>query len=285
MKGKSSTDLNETSYQPGLKSAPLHSLLPKIIGGRLRKGFAAFGQKMHGYYTNEANIIGVESRTSSPVNIPRKENLEHPQIEGLCSHVVKVVVMQVVLFLLPWMESVALKLQLLIYNIKMMTSEQIIKKLDLQEHPEGGYFKEMYRSSESISEANLGSNFNGSRNYSTAIYFLLTSEKFSAFHRIQQDEIWHFYKGSPLKLHMISKKGKYSFVMIGNDLEKEEQSQFVVPAGDWFAAEVIGKNGYSLTGCTVAPGFDFKDFELPSKNELTTLFPNHAAIIEQLTHH
>ncbi|WP_299056094.1 NAD(P)/FAD-dependent oxidoreductase [uncultured Polaribacter sp.] len=81
--GKLSSDLNETSYQPGLKSAPMHSLLPKIIGSRLRKGFAAFGQKMHGYYTNEANIIGVESRTSSPVNIPRKENLEHVEIQGL----------------------------------------------------------------------------------------------------------------------------------------------------------------------------------------------------------
>ena len=81
--GKLSPELNDCSYQPGLKSAPLHSLLPKIIGGRLRKGFAAFGEKMHGYYTNEANIIGVESRTSSPVNIPTKENLEHPEIEGL----------------------------------------------------------------------------------------------------------------------------------------------------------------------------------------------------------
>jgi len=81
--GKLSTGLNETSYQPGLNSAPMHSLLPKIIGSRLRKGFAGFGQKMHGYYTNEANIIGVESRTSSPINIPRKENLEHIEIEGL----------------------------------------------------------------------------------------------------------------------------------------------------------------------------------------------------------
>ena len=81
--GKFSTDLNETSYQPGLKSAPMHSLLPKIIGSRLRKGFPGFGQKMHGYYTNEANIIGVESRTSSPINIPRKANLEHTDIEGL----------------------------------------------------------------------------------------------------------------------------------------------------------------------------------------------------------
>lgn len=83
VEGKFSSDLNETSYQPGLRSAPLHSLLPKLIGNRLRKGFAAFGRKMHGYYTNEANIVGVESRTSSPVNIPRNEDLEHPEIEGL----------------------------------------------------------------------------------------------------------------------------------------------------------------------------------------------------------
>ena len=81
--GRLSTNLNETSYQPGLNSAPLHSLLPKIIGSRLRKGFEGFGKKMHGYYTNEANIVGVESRTSSPVNIPRKEDLEHTEIEGL----------------------------------------------------------------------------------------------------------------------------------------------------------------------------------------------------------
>ncbi|WP_299051025.1 FAD-dependent protein [uncultured Polaribacter sp.] len=83
VEGKLSNSLNDCSYQPGLKSSPMHSLLPKIIGGRLRKGFAAFGQKMHGYYTKEANIIGVESRTSSPVNIPRNDNLEHPVIKGL----------------------------------------------------------------------------------------------------------------------------------------------------------------------------------------------------------
>ncbi|MCD8416383.1 FAD-dependent oxidoreductase [Tenacibaculum finnmarkense genomovar finnmarkense] len=83
VEGKLSSSLNETSYQPGLTSAPMHSLLPKFIGSRLRKGFDAFGKKMHGYYTAEANIIGVESRTSSPVNIPRKENLEHPQLDGL----------------------------------------------------------------------------------------------------------------------------------------------------------------------------------------------------------
>jgi uncharacterized FAD-dependent dehydrogenase len=83
VEGRLSNNLNPTSYQPGLKSAPLHSLLPKLIGGRLRKGFAEFGQKMKGYYTNEANVVGVESRTSSPVNIPRNEHLEHPEIQGL----------------------------------------------------------------------------------------------------------------------------------------------------------------------------------------------------------
>ncbi len=83
VQGKLSNDLNSTSYQPGLKSIPLHSLLPKLIGGRLRVGFRAFGEKMKGYYTSEANVVGVESRTSSPVNIPRKDNLEHPEIEGL----------------------------------------------------------------------------------------------------------------------------------------------------------------------------------------------------------
>ncbi|WP_077400049.1 NAD(P)/FAD-dependent oxidoreductase [Cellulophaga omnivescoria] len=83
VEGKLSTTLNETSYQPGLNSAPMHSLFPKLIGSRLRGGFKAFGDKMNGYYTSEANIIGVESRTSSPVNIPRTEKLEHPEIKGL----------------------------------------------------------------------------------------------------------------------------------------------------------------------------------------------------------
>ena len=83
VEGRLSTNLNDTSYQPGLKSAPLHSLLPKIIGGRLRKGFAEFGKKINGFYTEDANVIGVESRTSSPVKIPRNKDLQHPEVIGL----------------------------------------------------------------------------------------------------------------------------------------------------------------------------------------------------------
>ncbi len=166
-----------------------------------------------------------------------------------------------------------------------MTAKQLIAKFDLAEHPEGGYFRETYRSEGIIKNESLPNEFNGNRNYSTSIYFLLTDEKFSAFHKINQDEIWHFYKGSPLKLHMISPEGDYSFIIIGNNIEANETPQFVVPARYWFAAEVIDSNSYSFTGCTVAPGFDFNDFVLPKRKELIELFPKHTDIIKKLTHH
>lgn len=164
-----------------------------------------------------------------------------------------------------------------------MTTKEIITKFDLTEHPEGGYYKETYRSKGIIKNQSLSAQFAGDRNYSTSIYFLLTSDKFSAFHKINQDEIWHFYSGTTLKLHMISPKGDYSFVLIGNDLLNNEKPQFVVPAQHWFAAEILKENSFALTGCTVSPGFDFKDFVLPKREELIALFPKHSEIIKQLT--
>ncbi len=165
----------------------------------------------------------------------------------------------------------------------MNAIQKIIDRLELQSHPEGGYFKEVYRSSGTIDEENLGEDFSGPRNYATSIYFLLTSESFSAFHRIKQDEIWHFYKGSPIKLHIISDTGIYSYAIIGNDVETGQNPQFVVKAKDWFAAEVIDKNAYTLVGCTVSPGFDFKDFELPERDMLISKFPEHRNIITTFT--
>lgn len=172
-----------------------------------------------------------------------------------------------------------------IQELDNMNAQKLIQELNLQEHPEGGYFKETYRSNEFISENELGTNYKGDRNHSTCIYFLLTSEKFSAFHKINQDEIWHFYKGAPLLLHIITKEGKYMDIKIGNDFEKGEVPQYVVKGGDWFAAEVIDDNAFTLVGCTVAPGFDFADFVLPERKELIKLFPKHVAIITKLTHH
>jgi hypothetical protein len=161
--------------------------------------------------------------------------------------------------------------------------QRIIQKLNLKSHPEGGYYRETYRGALQISEEDLGEEYSGKRNCSTCIYFLLTSYSFSSFHRIRQDEIWHFYKGSPLLLYLISPEGIYSVITIGNNLEDGQLPQFVVPGGYWFAAATISDNGYSLVGCTVSPGFDFNDFELGEKEELTSIFPQHQKIIEQFT--
>ena len=161
--------------------------------------------------------------------------------------------------------------------------EEIIKKLELEPHPEGGYFKETYRSTGEINSASLDNAYSGNRNYSTCIYFLLTSENNSAFHRIKQDEIWHFYDGSPIRLHTISENGEHNSHIIGRDILNGESPQLVVKGGDWFAAEVINKDDFSLVGCTVSPGFSFEDFELPARKVLLEKFPEHAELITKFT--
>jgi len=160
---------------------------------------------------------------------------------------------------------------------------QIIQKLDLHPHPEGGFFKETYRSEGVINTDSLDPIYHGERNYSTCIYFLLTSDVFSAFHRIRQDEIWHFYVGSPICLHEISKEGIYIKTIIGSDIENREVPQYVVSGGSWFGATVIRDDDYTLVGCTVAPGFDFLDFDLAGRTELMAEFPQHREIIIRLT--
>lgn len=165
----------------------------------------------------------------------------------------------------------------------MLKADNIIRELNLVSHPEGGYFRETYRSEGEIQQENPGSNFKGDRNYSTCIYFLLISDDFSAFHKIIQDEIWHFYDGSPIKLHLINKDGEYSKIIIGSAIDQGQVPQYVVAGGIWFAAEMINKNDYALLGCTVAPGFNFLDFELAKRNELIVKFPQHKSIITSLT--
>lgn len=161
--------------------------------------------------------------------------------------------------------------------------KELVEKLDLQEHVEGGFYKETYRSEGIIQKKSIPENFDGDRNYSTGIYFLLTSENFSAFHRIKQDEMWHFYEGSPLTIHMINEKGAYSFQRLGLDLENYEEPQFTVPKNVWFASEVEDPNTYCLTGCTVSPGFDFNDFELAERKKLIEAYPNLKEVIHRLT--
>lgn len=165
----------------------------------------------------------------------------------------------------------------------MNSFENIISILKLRPHPEGGYFRESYRSAGEFRTESLDEGYAGKRNYATCIYFLLTSDSFSAFHRIRQDEIWHFYEGSPINLHMISPQGVYSQVCIGRNLEEHQHLQYVVPGETWFAAKVINDNDHALVGCTVSPGFDFADFTLAQREELLRQFPQHSKVINELT--
>lgn len=163
-----------------------------------------------------------------------------------------------------------------------MDYKNIVEKLNMLPHPEGGFYKEEYRSKGIIPNTSL-TQFDGDRNYCTSIYFLLTSDNFSGFHRIKQDEIWHFYSGSPLAVHVIDLDGNYTKHLIGMDIENGYFPQLTVPANCWFASSVENKNSFSFVGCTVAPGFDFKDFELAKRNELTNTYPKHQEIIKTLT--
>ncbi len=156
--------------------------------------------------------------------------------------------------------------------------QQLIEFYQLLPHPEGGYYKETYRSSELIPTNSLPERFIGNRSFSTAIYFLLEADSFSAFHRIKSDECWHFYSGDAVDIHVLHNNGNYELIKLGSNIEMGEQFQAIVPAGAWFASKTNGI--YSLVGCTVSPGFDFADFELANASELAEQFPGQFELIQ-----
>lgn len=162
------------------------------------------------------------------------------------------------------------------------TAADWIGRLDLQAHPEGGFYRESYRAAASFAgEVNEG--FPAGRSHGTAIYFLLERGNFSAFHRIRSDELWHFYDGDGLDIHVIDPDGRYRCLRLGLDIENGQLPQAVVPAGCWFASEVAGQGSFALVGCTVAPGFDFADFELGTARQLSSLFPGYQPLVRRMT--
>lgn len=164
----------------------------------------------------------------------------------------------------------------------MLTPRQLINQYGLQPHPEGGWYRETYKSSENISAASLPGRFGGNRAFSTAIYFLLEQENFSAFHRIKSDECWHFYSGDPLQVYVIQPDGSLDIISLGNDIEKGQVFQYVVPANCWFASKPAPGTAFCFVGCTVAPGFDFADFELADPAILSAMYPQHESTIRKL---
>ncbi|MBX2976906.1 MAG: cupin domain-containing protein [Ignavibacteriaceae bacterium] len=165
----------------------------------------------------------------------------------------------------------------------MTKAEYYISKLELIQHPEGGYFKEVYRSDESLEENSLPIRYGSSRNFSTSIYFLLNGNQFSSFHKLKSDEIWHHYDGCSITIYLIDASGKLELKVLGKDLEKEQSFQITIPKGSWFAAKPDDENSFSLIGCTVAPGFEFNDFELGKREELISLFPLYRKLIVDFT--
>jgi predicted cupin superfamily sugar epimerase len=163
------------------------------------------------------------------------------------------------------------------------TIDELVRRLDLARHPEGGWYREIYRSIETVAGSALPERFVGPRSFCTSIYFLLELGDISALHRIKSDEIWHFYAGAPLAVHALTSQGEHLELKLGPDFAAGESFQIVVAAGCWFGAEVSGPGEYSLVGCTVAPGFDFADFQLGNRSDLQQEYPRHKEIIKRFT--
>jgi predicted cupin superfamily sugar epimerase len=161
--------------------------------------------------------------------------------------------------------------------------DELVRRLDLKPHPEGGFFSETYRSAERVMRDKDGGGSAETRSASTAIYYLLSDGAHSAWHRIKSDEVWHFYAGEPLNVHVLDETGALVTHKLGNALTHADAVfQAVVPAGLWFAAECADPATFALVGCTVAPGFEFSEFELADVDALKARHPQHAALIGRL---
>ncbi len=165
----------------------------------------------------------------------------------------------------------------------MNNSSDVINQLKLQAHPEGGWFCEVYRSQDIFETDCLPEHYSSAHCFSTSIYFLLDKNDFSAFHRIRSDETWHFYLGSPVVIHCIFADASYTSVELGRNLTEGQVLQYTISRNCWFAARNLDESTFSLVGCTVAPGFEFSDFELGNCEDLISLFPQHAALVRQFT--
>lgn len=168
------------------------------------------------------------------------------------------------------------------WYVPRMNAEYWIEKLNLNAHPEGGFFRETYRSSDIISSEGLPERFSGERSCSTAIYFLVLNGNPSRLHRLKGDEVWHFYDGDPLDLVVLYPDGRREDIRLGRDLDAGQVLQAVIPAGCWFGGNVHADGEYTLAGCTVAPGFDFEDFEMGRESDLLVRFPQHSSLVHRL---
>ena len=163
------------------------------------------------------------------------------------------------------------------------TAERLIERFALEPHPEGGYYREVYRGRLSLRHPEIPPGEPAERATGTLIYYLLLEGQFSAFHRVRgSDEIWHLYAGGPLELHTIDAEGRHTLTLLCADFAHGDPAG-IVPPGDWQAARPVAGARFAFLGCTVSPGFDFADFEMPPREALLARYPAHAALIRALT--
>lgn len=163
------------------------------------------------------------------------------------------------------------------------TADDWIKQLALQPHPEGGYYRETFRSDEHIPKIGLPERFTTDRAFATSIYFLLTASASSNFHCLQSDELWYFHTGSPVTLHNLSDDHGYTTTSLGPAIDEGHTFFALMRAGTWFGATVDRADGFALVSCVVTPGFDFSDFVLATRAQLIKEFPLYEGIIDKLT--
>jgi uncharacterized protein len=167
----------------------------------------------------------------------------------------------------------------------MLTADDVIRRLQLQPHPrEGGYFRETYRSTLSITASALPHDYVGDRRASTAIYYLLTPDTVSELHRLPTDEVFHFYAGDPVEMLQLFPDGRGKIIRLGNNLAAGDVPQVLAPGNVWQGSRLAPGGKWALLGCTVAPGFEFADYTSGSRAELVEQFPAHAEMITALTH-
>lgn len=153
-------------------------------------------------------------------------------------------------------------------------AQRLIAAYHLQQHPEGGWYRETYRSAERVTTSR-----GTVRSATTSIYFLLTADTFSAFHRLSSDETWHFYRGDPVTIELIEASGRHESRALGAG----DMLQTTIVAGTHFAAHVDAPDGYALVGCDVAPGFEFAEFQLTTRTMLTLAYPHLGPLIARYT--
>ena len=160
--------------------------------------------------------------------------------------------------------------------------KRIVERLKLAPHPEGGFFREVYRSTTKLDHPGLPTDIDRRRSAGTLIYFLLSGDDVSAFHRVRwSDEIWHLYSGGPLELFLIGDSGKLERRLLTTELTQGEPTT-LVPAGTWQSARLVAGASWALSGCSVSPGFEYDDFEMPLGSELVERYPEHEATIRKL---